>query len=94
MEFAKLVEISELETPTQNIIINGVQHSTTTKVLCINCPTCGNVLYQYPREATRIQVWSHICSNRSDFMKVFKYCSLCGQKLSFDSFDSVEMKNE
>ena len=94
MEFAKLVEISELTIPSQNIIVNGVRQLLNEKVLCINCPSCGNVLYQYPREATKLEVWSHICNNKNDFMKVFKYCSICGQKLSFDSFDAVENKDE
>ena len=92
-ELPKLVKVHEIEVPIQNIIVNGERHTTNVKVPCIVCPSCGNVLYQYPKGANVLEAFRHISTNKEDFCKVFKYCSQCGQKLSFDSFDVVEEKN-
>lgn len=94
MSISKLVLVEEMTIPGQDIIVNGVKYTQSQKVICIACPTCGNVMYQYPQDATRLQVLKHITSNKEDFEKVFKYCSMCGQKLSFDSFDVVEVQDE
>ena len=94
-DFATIVKLGEKTIPGQQIIFNGeVVQQESIHLQCIACPNCGTILYEYPQEVSKLEALQHICENKEKFKKILKYCSQCGQKLSFESFEVVEVTNE
>ncbi len=93
-EFSQVVKLVTKEIVTQQVIINGVPQEITQPTICVVCPTCGKVFFNFQPGIPELDCYRAIAQDRDKLNDGMPYCSNCGQKLSwnFDIFDSYEVK--
>ena len=90
-EIAKSVIVKEIKITTQTIIINGVEQPSQQNVPVICCPSCGRVLVQFNPGVDVIDVLKYIDENNEQLTEAVRYCTSCGQKLTYPTIIDAEV---
>jgi uncharacterized protein with PIN domain len=92
-DISKAVKLSEETQYAQQVIINGIpQQGETVKIPILICPTCNVVLVRFNQGTSYLQA---IETAEKQVSQTMKYCSHCGQKLSFPSIiNNIEVTEE
>lgn len=91
MELSKSIQIKRAVAPSQ-MIVNGVPVQQEMTILC--CPECGKVIHQLDQSLPPVIIKQFLEQNIEVLEKELQYCSRCGTKLNYRSYDVFDVEAE